>query len=124
MPGPIHNLPIRIMRLLGTKRRPPNQALKHNRPHTPPITSKIVSFSAEDLGRDVVRCADGRVCKLAPRLAPRVDLVAIGDGELDLVDGDGIAVLADGFGAGLGHELLVVGGRVFFGEAGGEAEVG
>jgi hypothetical protein len=58
---------------------------------------------------------------LATFLAPGVDLVAVGDGELDLVEGDRVAVVGFGFAV---HELFVVGLFVLFVEAGGEAEVG
>lgn len=123
VPRPIHNLPIRIVRLLRTKRRPPNQTLKHDRAQAPPIASKIVSLPAKDLGCDVVRRADGRVGELAARLAPRVDLLPVGDGELDLVEVDGLAVVAVGAVFAAREQLLVVGRFMFFVEARGEAEV-
>ena len=124
MSWPIDNLAIGIVWLLGTERWPSYQTLEHDRSHTPPIASKIIALPAEDLRRDVVRRSHCRVSELAAGLAPGVDLVAVGHGELDLVDADGVAILLHGFGAALRHQLLVVGRGVFLREAGGEAEVG
>ena len=98
IPAPVHNLPIRIMRLLGAERRPSNQALEHDRTHAPPVAPEVVPLAAENLRSDVVRRADCGVSELAPGLAPGVDLVAVGDGELDGVEADGVAVLlGEGF---------------------------
>lgn len=124
IPRPVDNLAISVVRLFSAERRPADETLKHNRTHAPPITAKVVALAAEDLGSNVIRRTDGGVSQLTPGLAPGVDLVAVGDGELNLVDGDGVAILRHGFGPRLGHELLVVGGGVFFGEAGGQPEVG
>lgn len=123
IPLPIYDLPVCIVRLLCAERRPADQTLEHDRAYTPPIAPEIVTLSTKNLRRDVVGRAHCRVGELTPRLAPSVDLVAIGDGELDLVDRDGIAVLADGFRSCCRHELLVVGSRVLFGETGGKTEV-
>ena len=108
MPRPVDDLPIRIMRLLCAERRPSNQALKHDGPQTPPITPKVVALAGKDLRRNVIRCTDSRVRKLATRLAPRVDLLAVRDGELDLVEVDGLAVVAVGSVFAACEELLVV----------------
>lgn len=83
----------------------------------------------EDLGRDVVRCADGGVGHEATGLAPSVDLVAVGHGEMDCVDHHRVAstrvvlLLAGGVGAAF-EETLVVVLVVCFVESGREAEVG
>ena len=83
---PVHDLPIRIVWLLSAERRPTDQALEHDRPNTPPVATKIVPLAAENLGCNVVWRTDGRIGELTPRLAPGIDLVAIGHRELDLVD--------------------------------------
>ena len=124
MARPIDDLAIRIVRLLSTERWPSYQTLEHDRSHTPPIAAEIIALPAEDLRRDVVRRSHCRVRQLAAGLAPGVDLVAVGDGELDLVDADRVAVLLHRFRAALRHQLLVVGCGVFFGEAGRETKVG
>jgi len=41
---PIDNLPIRIMSVLGTKRWVPDQAFKHDRTQTPPITLLTITL--------------------------------------------------------------------------------
>lgn len=110
MSWPVYNLPVRVVRLFCAEWRPSNQALEHDSANTPPITSEVVTFAAEDLRRNVIWSTDCRVCQLSPRLTPSVDLVAVGDCKLDLVDGDRISVLLDGFGSSLGHELLIIRG--------------
>ncbi len=119
---PRDNLPIRIVRILGAKRRPTDEALEHDGAQRPPIAFVRVALAAEDLGRDVIGRADGRVGHDAAGFAPGVDLGAVADGEVDLVEGDGVAV-ARLVGAAF-EQLLVVGVFVLFVEAGGEAEVG
>jgi hypothetical protein len=106
------------MRLLRTERRPPDQALEHDCAQTPPITTIIVALTREYLRRNVVRCADRRVRELATRFSPRVDLLAVADGELDLVEVDRLAVVTVGAVFAAREELLVVGCFVFFVETG------
>ena len=108
---PVHNFPVRIVRLFSAEWWPADQALKHDRADTPPITPEIVALAAKDLRRDVIRSTNSRVRELAPRLPPSVDLVAVGDCELNLIDRDRIAVLLGyRFGSRLRHELLIVRG--------------
>jgi hypothetical protein len=111
------------MRLLRTERRPPNQALKHDRSQAPPIASKVVSLSAEDFGGDIIGCTDCRVGELSTGFTPRIDLLAIRNGELDLVEVDGLAVIAVGTVFATCEELLVIRGFVLFVETSGETEV-
>ena len=121
---PVDDLAVRIGALLGAEWGPTDQTLKCDRAHAPPVARKVVAFPGEDLGSDVVGSADGRVGELASRLAPRVDLVAIADRELDLVEVDAVAVVAGaGFGRLAVHELLVVRRIVLFVETSREAEV-
>ena len=78
---------------------------------------------AKDLRRNVIRRTDGRVGHDSSRLSPGVDVAAVADGQVDLVDVDGVAVVAARAG-GAFEELLVVGAFVLLVEAGREAEVG
>jgi len=93
---PVDNLAVGVVRLLGTEWRPANQALEHDGAHTPPVASLVVTLATEDLGSNVIRCADSRVCELPTRLAPGVDLVAVRYRKLNLVDADRVAILVDG----------------------------
>lgn len=83
----------------------------------------------EDLGRNVVWCSDGRVGHETTGLAPSVDLVAVGHGEVDCVNHHRVTstrvvlLLAGGVGAAF-EETLVVILVVRLVEAGREAEVG
>ena len=114
MTRPIDNLAIGIVRLLSTERWPSYQTLEHNGPHTPPIAPKVIPLPAKDLRRNIIWRSHGGVGELPTGFAPGVDLVAVGDCELDLVDADGVAVLLHRFRAALRHQLLVVGCGVFF----------
>lgn len=123
VPAPVDNLAIRVRWLLCAEWRPADETLKHDGAHGPPITSVIVAFARKDFGRNVVGCADSAVCELTARFSPGVDLVAIANSKLDLIDADGIAVLCHGLGPHIGHQLLVVGRGMFFVEACGESKV-
>ena len=113
------------MRIIRAERRPSHHALVHDGPQTPPIARKTVPLAPEDLGRDVVRGADGRVRHGAARLAPVADLPPVADRQVDLVDVDGSAVVARLVGRGsAAQELLVVGRLVLLVEARAQAEVG
>lgn len=111
------------MRFLGAERRPADQALEHDGTDTPPITSKVVTLTGEDLRSNIIRSTNGGVSELTARFAPGVDLVAVTDGELDLIDAYRLAVCSAWACAGVGHELLVVRSVVFLVEAGGETEI-
>lgn len=121
---PVNDLAVGVVGFLGAERRPADQALEHDGSDTPPVTAIVVALSAEDLGSDVVWSTDGRVGELATRLAPSVDLVAVAHGELDLVEGDGLAVCLRRAAPAVRHELLVVRSVVLLVETGGESEVG
>lgn len=68
----------------------------------------------EDLRCDVVRRADSRVGHETAGLAPSVDLVAVGHGEVDCVDHDRVAgtrvvlLFAGGIGAAFEETLVIV----------------
>lgn len=50
-------------------------------------------MASEDLGSDVVRGADGGVGEHAAGFTPGVDLATVAHCEIDLIQGDRIAVL-------------------------------
>jgi len=109
IPWPIDDLTIRIMRLLGAERRPSNQAFKHNRSHTPPIASEIITLPTKDFGSDVIGRTHRRVGELSTRFTPGIDLRAVADCQLDLVEVHRTAVAAAiGAGTSTGEELLVI----------------
>lgn len=121
--GPVHDLAVGVVWLFGTERRPADQTLKHDCTHTPPIAAFVISLTAKDLRSDVVRRTNRRICELSARLAPGVDLVAVRYRQLDLINADGVTVLADRFGSVWRHELLIIRCCVLFGEAGGKTEI-
>lgn len=86
--GPIDNLPVSVMGLLGTEWRPADQTLKHDGTNTPPIATVVIALTGEDFRGNVIRSSDSGVGKLTTRFAPSVDLIAVADSQLDLVDGD------------------------------------
>jgi len=86
--GPVYNLAVCVVGFLCTERGPTNQALEHDGANAPPITAVVVALAAEDLGSNIVGSTDGRVGELTTRFAPGVDLMAVADSQLDLVEGD------------------------------------
>lgn len=83
---PVDNLAVCIVRFLCTERRPSNETFEHNSTYTPPVAAVVITLATEDLGSDVIRGADSRVCELATRFAPGVYLVSVADSQLDLVE--------------------------------------
>jgi hypothetical protein len=83
---PIDNLAVGIVRLLCAERRPADQTFEHDCANTPPIAAVVVALSTEDFGSDVIGGTNSRVCKLTARLAPGVDLMAVADSQLNLVE--------------------------------------
>lgn len=91
--APIDNLSVGIVRVFSAERRPADQALKHDGANGPPVAAERVAFAGKDLRSDVVRRSDCRVCHNAARFTPCVDLIAVADCEVDLIDVDGMAVV-------------------------------
>ena len=106
---PVNNLAVGVMGLLSAERRPANKTLEHDGTDGPPVAAIVVTFSAKNLGSNVIGRTDGRVGQLTTGLAPTVDLCTIADRELDLVDGNGVTVVAvRGFLRVAREELLIV----------------
>ena len=80
------------MGILCTKRGPSNLTFEHNRSKTPPVAVVRITMTAEDLGRNIVRSADSRVCHHSSGLSPIIDDTAVADSEINLVETDGIPV--------------------------------
>lgn len=96
VPRPVDDLAVCVVGLLCAERRPADQALEHDRSHRPPITAKVITLATEDLRGDVIWCADGRVGELSPRFTPGVNLCAVANGKLDLVEVHRIPIVAGG----------------------------
>lgn len=124
MTRPLDDLAVGVVRLLSAEWWPADETFEHDRSHGPPVAGEVVTPTGEDFGGDVVGSTHGGVSELPTRLAPGVDLVAVADCELDLIEGDGLSVRGDGFRACVGHELLVVGGCMLSLEACRQAEIG
>mgnify|MGYP001598053685 CR=1 FL=1 len=58
---PVDDLAVGVVRVLAAEGRVPDEALEHDRTERPPIALLPVALLQEDLGRDVVGRADGRV---------------------------------------------------------------
>ena len=86
--GPVDDLAVGVVRLLCAEWRPSDQTFEHDCANTPPITAVVVALAAEDFRGDVVGGTNGRVCELAAGLAPGVDLMAVADSQLNLVERD------------------------------------
>jgi len=109
MAPPVDNLAVGVRVQLGAEWWPADKAFEHDGADTPPIAAVIVAATAEDLGRDVVWSSHGRVSELATRFAPCVDLIAVADCQLNLVDRYRVTVGACCWlGCNVGHQLLVV----------------
>jgi len=119
--APVDGLLVRLSAILGTEGGPADQAFKHDGAHAPPVAAERVALPAEDLRSDVVRSADGGVGHHAAGFAPHVDLRAVADGEVDLVETYGVAVAGL---AGWFHELVIVGVFVLRMETCAQAEIG
>lgn len=89
---PVHNLAIRVVAVFGAERRPADQALEHDCSQAPPIAVETVPMAREDLGRDIIGCANRRVRHQSPAPSPVVNLCAIRNRQVDLVDGNGRTV--------------------------------
>jgi hypothetical protein len=85
MPWPVHNLAVGVMRFIGTERRPANEAFKHDGTNGPPIAAIVVALAAEDFRGNVIRSTDRGVCELTTRFTPGIDLLAVANGQLNLV---------------------------------------
>ena len=122
---PVDDFAVGVVGVFGAERGPAYEAFEHNCAYGPPIATIGVALAAEDFWSNVVWSPHCRVGEDTARLAPGVNLAAVADCEVDLVEGDGLAVFALLIlvRAGL-EEFLVVGIVVFFEEAGREAEIG
>ena len=118
---PIDDFAVGIVGVFGAERRPADKTFEHDCAGRPPVAGESVALTGENFGRDVVWGSDGGVGHDAAGFAPGVDLRAVADGKVDLVEGDGVAVAR--LVGGTFEELLVVGILVLGVEAGREAEV-
>ena len=120
---PIDNLAVCVMCVFGTKGRPANQTFEHDSTNRPPVTAKRVASAGEDLWSYVIGSAHRGVSKDTTGFAPGVDLSAIANCEVDLVKGNGLAVLALLLFRAPFQELLVVGIVMLFVKASGKAKI-
>lgn len=90
--SPVDNLAVGVMAVLGTEWRPTHQTLKHDCAQRPPITVKRISVASEDLWGNVVRRAHSGIGHQSSRSSPIINLRAVANGEVDLVNGHGISI--------------------------------
>lgn len=92
--APIDNFAVSVVRVFGAERGPADETLEHDGADGPPVAAEGVAFTGEDFGSDVVRCSDCRVGHDATGFAPGVDLAAVADSEVDLIEVYGGAVVS------------------------------
>lgn len=80
------------MWLFSAERRPTDQTFKHDGSNRPPIAAERIALSAKDFRGNVIGGSHRRVRHDTARFAPGVDLPAVADCEVDLVQGDRVAV--------------------------------
>ena len=90
--APVNNFAIRIVGVLCTKRRPTDEAFEHDSPNGPPVAAESIALAVENFGSDVIWGPDRGVGHNTTRFAPGVDLATVADCEIDLVQGDRVAV--------------------------------
>jgi len=118
--APVDDFVVGVVVAFTAEWRPADHAFKHDGTEGPPVAAEVVPFAGEHFGGDVVGCADGGVGELTTFFAPGVNLVAVGNCELDLIEGDGVAVVGSGFAV---HELFVICLFVLLVETGGKTKV-
>ena len=91
---PIDNLAVCVMGIFGAEGGPADQTFEHDGTDRPPVTSEGVASTRKNLRGNVVRSAYGRVRKDTTGFAPGIDLSAVADSKVDLVEGNRLAVLA------------------------------
>lgn len=84
------------MWIVGAEWRPSDHGFIHDRAQRPPVAAKGIALPAEDLGCNVIGGADRGIGHCPPRLAPVFDLLAVADGQVDLVNVDRVTILASG----------------------------
>ena len=119
--APVDDFFISLPAVFGAERGPSNQAFEHDGTQAPPVTAEGVALPNEDFRRDVIGCTDRRVSHNTTRFAPHVDLRAVADGKINLVERHGVAVATL---RGPFEELLVVGVFMLSVEASAQAKVG
>lgn len=91
--APVDDFAIGVVRVFGAEGRPTDETLEHDCANGPPVTAECIAFPGEDFRGDVIRGSDGRVCHDASRFAPSIDLAAIANCKINLVEVDGNAVV-------------------------------
>jgi hypothetical protein len=74
---PSHDLPVRVMCVLGTEWGVSDETFEHDRSQGPPIARLVVTLLLEDLGGDVIRGSD-RGVGLHKRFSESVNSSQIG----------------------------------------------
>lgn len=105
---PVDNLTVCVMWLLGAERWPSDKTLEHDCAHGPPITTIVVTLTTENLGRDVVGSTHSGVSELTTGLPPCVDLCAVADCQLNLIEVHRSSIISVRLVCATSKKLLVV----------------
>lgn len=87
---PVHDLPVGLVGILGTERRPSNEALEHDCTQTPPVAFLTVTRMEEYLRCNIIRGTHCGVRHQAAGSPPGVNLVTVRYGEVDGVYHHGV----------------------------------
>lgn len=68
---PVDDLLIRLVRGLRTKGWVSNKTFKHDRAQRPPVTLVTITLLQENLGRDIIRRSNRRICLHTQRVAKK-----------------------------------------------------
>ena len=80
------------MRVFSTERRPADQTFEHDGSDRPPVATKSIAISSEDLRCNVVGSTNGGISESPTGLTPCIDLATIANGEVDLVQRDRVTI--------------------------------
>lgn len=90
--SPVHDLSVRVVAVFGAEGRPAHKTFEHDGTQGPPVAVECVAVTGEDLGGDIVRRSDRRVRHQSSRASPVVNLSAVADCQVNLVNSNRVAV--------------------------------
>lgn len=121
---PIDYFTVGVMRVFGAEGWPANQTFEHDGANRPPVTPEGIPSARENLRSNVIRSTDRGVSEDTARFAPGIDLGTVANGQIDLIQGDGLSVFTLFLVSTALQELLVVRIVMLFVETCRKAEVG
>ena len=81
------------MRFLGAEWGPANEAFEHDGADRPPVAAERVAMTCENFGGDIIWGTNRRIGQHSTGFTPGIDLFGVAHRQINLIEGDGIAVL-------------------------------